>query len=227
VSIEPGEEKRRLGDGISTITFGDDAEMVYAVRITQDGANDVAHVLVINFANGDTSELAAISYPRPEIGEEPALAEAQFSDDGGTVRLFWMDDNSLRLWALGGGTWTIDPVSGEVTEEEEALPLLWSPDGRRRVVLAFEDGTSTLRLTNHSEDDLASTTIDGRVSHLRWSRDGERVVFTLGRSASGGGILQDLFLWDLEDGVAPMQLTSTGAAFGAEWLGTAARWEAG
>ncbi len=227
VSIEPGQEKRRLGDGITTITFGDSGDVVYAVRVTQDGAEDVAHVLAIDFISGDTNELASVSYARPEIAEEPALAEAQFSDDGGTVRLFWMHDDTLRLWALGAGTWQVDPGSGEVLDQEEALPLLWSPDGRRRIAIHFDDGTTRITLTNHSGGTLSETTMTGRISHLRWSRDGERVAFTLGRSAAGGGVLQDLFLWDLEDGVAPMQLTSTGAAFGAEWLGTTPRWEAG
>ena len=36
-------------------------------------------------------------------------------------------------------------------------------------------------------------------------------------------MLQDLFLWDLNE-ADPMQLTATGAAFGAEWLGTQALW---
>jgi len=39
-------------------------------------------------------------------------------------------------------------------------------------------------------------------------------------------VLQDLYLWNLKDGNAPMQVTSTGAAFGAEWLGTAPHWAA-
>jgi hypothetical protein len=50
------------------------------------------------------------------------------------------------------------------------------------------------------------------------------VVFTLARTAAGGGVLQDLFLWDLGDGVAPTQLTATGAAFSAEWLGATPLW---
>jgi hypothetical protein len=51
------------------------------------------------------------------------------------------------------------------------------------------------------------------------------VVFTVGRSTSGGGVLQDLFLWDLGDGEAPGQITNTGAAFGAQWLGTMDRFQ--
>ena len=224
VSIEPGVEKRRLGEGITTITFGDDASVVYGVRLTQDGGEDVANVLAIDFASGDTTELAAISYERPTIGAEAALQEAQFADEGGPVRLYWMEDDVLRLWSLGGGTWTIDPEDGAVEELDEALPLLWAPGGQRRIEITAEEGTSTLALLDADGDTVASSTAEGLVSHLRWSPDGERVVFTLGRSASGGGVVQNLFLWDLGDDEAPTQLTNTGAAFGAEWLGSMPLW---
>jgi hypothetical protein len=227
LAIEQGADKRNLGDGISAITFGDDASMLYAVRITADGANDVATILVINYVTGDTSELASIPYVRPTLGTETALKEAQFSDDGGSVRLYWLDDNDLLLWVLGGGTWRVTPGTGTVTDAPEALPLLWSPDGRHRIDVTVDGTTTTLRMTNASGDDLGTTTVEGLVSHLRWSRDGERLIFTLGRSASEGGVLQDLYLWDVNVGTAPRQITSTGAAFGAEWLGTTARWKAG
>jgi len=224
VSIEEGQEKRRLGDGIMTITFGEDASTVYAVRVTEDGANDVATVLAVDFASGDTTELASIDYPRPDIAAEEALAEAQLADDGGAVRLFWMEDGMLRLWALGAGTWEIAPDDGAVTDLEEALPVLWSPTGDRRVTVEEDGGTSTITLVDEDDDAVATTTADGLVSHLRWSPGGDRVAFTLGRSTSGGGVLQNLYLWDLGDGESPSQLTSTGAAFGVEWRGTSALW---
>jgi hypothetical protein len=224
VSIEEGQEKRRLGDGIMTITFGEDAQTVYAVRITEDGANDVATVMAVDFLSGDTTELASINYPRPDVAAEEALAEAQFADEGGAVRLFWMENGMLRLWSMGAGTWEISPEDGEVTDLEEALPVLWSPVGDRRVTVEEEGGTSTISLVAEDGDTVATTTAEGLVSHLRWSPAGDRVAFTLGRSASGGGILQNLWLWDLRDGESPMQLTSTGAAFGVEWRGTAPLW---
>ena len=200
VSIEEGQEKRRLGDEIMTITFGEDASTVYAVRVTEDGANDVATVLAVDFASGDTTGLASLDYPRPDIAAEEGLAEAQFADDGGAVRLFWMEDGMLRLWALGAGTWEIAPDDGAVTDLEEALPILWSPGGDRRVTVEEEGGTSTIALVDEEGDAIATTTADGLVSHLRWSPGGDRVAFTLGRSASGGGVLQNLYLWDLGDG---------------------------
>ena len=82
VSIEEGHEKRRLGDEIMTITFGEDASTVYAVRVTEDGANDVATVLAVDFASGDTTELASINYPRPDIAAEEGAG-------GGPVRRRW------------------------------------------------------------------------------------------------------------------------------------------
>jgi hypothetical protein len=224
VSIEPGKGKRRLADGISTITFGADASTLYAVRVRQDGANDVARILEINFDSGKETALAAPSYQRPDIGEEDALSEAHFSDEGGAVRLYWVDGGMLRLWALGAGTWEIDPEDGSVTElEEDDRPTLWAPDAEKRITSRFEDGSSTLALVDEADEELVTTTVEGRVSHIRWAPDGERVVFTAGRSIAGGGVLQDLFLWDLNE-ENPRQLTATGAAFGAEWRGSHALW---
>jgi hypothetical protein len=37
-------------------------------------------------------------------------------------------------------------------------------------------------------------------------------------------VIQNLFLWDLGDAEPPTQLTNTGAAFGAEWLGSMPLW---
>ncbi|HEU5326385.1 MAG TPA: hypothetical protein VFV59_10930, partial [Candidatus Limnocylindria bacterium] len=226
VSIEPGADKRRLGDGIETIVFGADPATLYAVRVTQDGANDVAAVLAIDFESGDTTELASVTYARPSLEDEAAVNEAQFADDGGAVRLYWMHDGTLRLWALGAGSWAIDPDAGEATElDTEDVPWLWDSDGRHRITYSASEGTTTISLVERNGETQATTTVEGLVSHLRWSPDGKRVVFTVGRSTSGGGVLQDLFLWDLGDGEAPVQITNTGAAFGAQWLGTMDRFQ--
>ena len=42
VAIDPGVDVHRLSDGISAITFGNDPETVYAVRVVADGGNDTA-----------------------------------------------------------------------------------------------------------------------------------------------------------------------------------------
>jgi hypothetical protein len=228
VSIEIGESKRNLGEDLATLTFGPDASTVYAVRVTPDGGDDTATVLAVDFASGESSELASVSYARPQIGSEPALQEAQFTDEGGTIRLFWMHDGSLRLWVLGASTWTIDPESGEASELDDApLPILRDPEGTHAIVLEVADDASatTLHYRNLNGNELESISAPGLVSHLRWSPNGDRIVFTVGRSASGGGVLQDLFLWDLDSEAPPMQITNTGAAFGAEWRGTMPRWD--
>jgi Tol biopolymer transport system component len=90
------------------------------------------------------------------------------------------------------------------------------------------DGNVTaIRVVDRSGDRLASARVPGRVSHVRWSPRGDQIVFTLGKSTSAGGVLQDLYMWNLGEGEdpAPMQITNTGAAFGAEWLGSQSRWE--
>ena len=228
VSIEIGESKRSLGEDLATLTFGPDASTVYAVRVTPDGGDDTATILAVDFASGESSELASVSYVRPQIGSEPALQEAQFTDEGGTIRLYWMHDGSLRLWVLGAGSWTIDPESGEATDlESEQLPTLRDPAGSHVISLEVADDASstTLHYSNVNGNELEATSAPGLVSHLRWSPNGDRIVFTVGRATSGGGVLQDLFLWDLDSEAAPMQITNTGAAFGAEWRGTMPRWE--
>ena len=196
---------------------------MYATRVTQDGANDVATVLAIDFESGDATELARLTYPRPEAKSRAALSDAQYEDDGGQVRLFWMEDNQLFLRVVDGGMWEIDPTDGHITETEGRPPILWSPDGRQRIVLSEKDGSTTLSRVDMDGTERGATTVEGLVSHIRWGAESERIVFTLGRSASGGGVLQDLFLWDLGED-APTQITATGAAFGAEWMGSRVRW---
>ena len=82
-------------------------------------------------------------------------------------------------------------------------------------------------MVDRSGDEMATASVPGRISHLRWSPRGEQVVFTVGRSTSGGGVVQNLWLWNLGLGEdpAPVMITNTGAAFGAEWVGSQSRWE--
>ena len=60
------------------------------------------------------------------------------------LRLFWMEDSQLRLWVLNGGMWEIDPDTGESVEVPRKPPVLWSPDGRYRIVVTEDGTTSTL-----------------------------------------------------------------------------------
>jgi hypothetical protein len=225
VSIEPGAEKRRLAETISTLTFGQDASTVYAVRVTESGANDTATVIAIDFVSGAATDLTSVTYARPQLQAQEVLREAQFADDGGGVRLLWLEGGTLLLWVLGASGWQIDPATGATTEVgAESLPNLWSPQGDQRVVVAESGSTSLMVLYNAAGEEVARTVAEGLVSHMRWAPDGSQVVFTLGRAGASGGVLQDLFMWNLEPDTAPVQTTNTGAAFGAEWLGSVPLW---
>ena len=56
--------------------------------------------------------------------------------------------------------------------------MLWSADGHHRIAVDEKDGTSTIDAHATTDAVLATTTVKGLVSHLRWSPDGDRVVFT-------------------------------------------------
>ncbi len=224
VALDRGGKARRLADNIRTLTFGWDAETLYAVRITRDGGNDLAKILEIDFASAATRQLATIRYPHPDTGAEAPVKEAQFIDDGGLVRLYAVADGNLTLWVLGApATYRVDPANGDVTEIARE-PILWSPDGTQRVT-AHEDGNTTaLRLRDRGNNVVASTGVSGLVSHIRWAPGNNEIVFTIGVTGASGGVRQDIYVWDLEDRNDPMPLTSSGAAFGAEWRGSMSNW---
>jgi hypothetical protein len=225
VALTPGQSARALADGVSAISFGWDAATLYAVGITRDGGNDVAKVLQVDFASGDTETLATITYPHPTTGSESKLKEAQFLDDGGSVRLYPAADGNLDLWVLGApATYRIDPADGGVTNVA-GQPLLYAPDGRQRIELTENsDGTTILRLLEPGDNEVASTKVTGLVSHIRWAGTGNEIVFTLGTLGSSGGVRQDLYVWDLTDGGSAMPLTSNGVSFGARWVGVMPNW---
>ena len=223
VAIEEGKPKRALADGIVASTFSLDGTIVYALRIVLGNGTDRAEVLQITYANGDLKKLTEWTYPRPVIGAESAVKEAQFADEGGSQRIYLMNDKTLRIWMLGAPTYGVTTTGRTTKLADVTLPTLWAGDGMKRIELTEGGETTTLILRNPDGGALAKTTAKGLVSHLRWAPDDSQVTFTLGRSV-GGGVQQDLFLWDLTNNKAPMQLTNTGAAFGAEWLGASESW---
>jgi hypothetical protein len=224
VALTPGQGARRLAEDVSALTFGWDANTVYAVRIARDGAQDRAQVLEIDFVSRSINVIATIRYPHPAIGSEAPLREAQFIDDGGLVRIYAVADGNLVVWILGApSTYRVDPGNGEVTDIARE-PTLWSPDGAQRVTLHESGSNTTLRLRNRSGDVTASVTVNGLVSHVRWAGTSNEIVFTLGRVSASGGVRQDLYVWDLRDGRDPAPLTSNGASFGADWRGVMANW---
>jgi hypothetical protein len=223
VALQQQKAARALADGVTEIAFRPDSAIVYAARVSRNGANDVAQVLAINWETAAQQVLASVTYPHPQIAAESALDEAQFIDEGGLVRLYPLADGHLLLWILGApASYEIDPATKEVTETT-GLPVLWSPDEMFQVRLT-EGDPNTLTLVDADANERATTTIAGKVSHLRWAPNSSEVVFTVGRLGTNGGIVQNLYVWDLVDGKAPTMVTSNGASFGAEWRGGAVRW---
>jgi hypothetical protein len=224
VALSPGAETRTLAEGITAVTFGLDADTIYAVKVVRAGANDRADFLKIDFADGATDTLAFVSYPHPVIASEAPLKEAQFVDNGGIVRIYATADGNLVVWLLGApSTYKVDVGDGTVTNID-AQPVLWSGDGQWRTALKESGGSTTIQLFDTAATLKASVTVTGLVSHIRWAGSSNEIVFTLGRAGANGGVRQDLFVWNLVDGKAPMPLTSNGVSFGAEWLGTSPHW---
>lgn len=223
VAIQQQRAARALADGVTEIAFAPDSTTLYAARVARDGGNDVAQVLAIDWESGTQEIIASVTYPHPQVAAESALDEAQFIDDGGQVRLYPLTDGHVMLWILGApATYEIDPPSKEVTETT-GLPALWSPDELFRVTLA-EGDPNTLILADAQGNERAATKVAGKISHLRWAPNSSEVAFTVGRLGANGGIVQNLYVWDLVDGKEPTMLTSNGASFGAEWRGGAVRW---
>jgi hypothetical protein len=223
VALTPGQEGRALAEGIQAITFGLDSETLYAVYVVRDGANDRAEILRLNFADGASETLATKTYPHPEIGAEEPLVEAQFIDNGGTVRIYATADGNVVVWILGApSTYKVDVGNGAISDVA-AQPVLWSSDGQWRTALDRSGGSTVIQLFDRSAQLQGSVTVAGLVSHIRWAGTSNEIVFTLGRLV-GGAVRQDLYVWDLVDGKAPLPLTSNGASFGAEWLGVLQTW---
>jgi hypothetical protein len=223
VAVVAGKPLRTLTDPVDAVVFADDSTALYGLRITRDGTNDRAEVLSIEFGTGATQIISTITYPHPAIFADPALKEAQFADNGGIVRLWMSTDGDLVAWILGApSTYRIDPAAHTFTTVARA-PVLWSPDQRLRVDVAEKSGSTTLSLFDSDDTAHGSVKITGLVSHVRWAGSNNEIAFTLGRLV-GGGVRQDLYVWDLQSGKAPSALTSNGASFGAEWLGVLQSW---
>ena len=223
VAVVAGQAPRAVTDPVDAVVFADDSTTLYGLRISKAGANDKAEVLKIDFDSGATVVMTTITYPHPQIFPDPALKEAQFADNGGIVRLWATTDGYLVAWILGApSTYRIDPDTGTFTTVA-AQPVLWSPDQHVRVNVTAKSGITTLTLLDRNEAAQATVKVTGLVSHVRWAASNNEIVFTLGRLV-GGGVRQDLYVWDLVNGKSPAPLTSNGATFGAEWLGVLQSW---
>ena len=222
-ALVEGQEPRALTEPVDALVFADDSTTLYGLRIVRAGANDRAEVITVDFETGATAVLTAVTYPHPEIIADPPLKEAQFADNGGIVRLWATSDGYVVAWILGApAVYRIDPADGTSTEAARQ-PMLWSPDQQIRIAVSESGSSSTLAVRDRADVVQASVTVSGLVSHIRWAGTNNEIVFTLGRTV-GGGVRQDLYIWDLVDGKAPSPLTSNGASFGAEWLGVLQSW---
>ena len=223
-ALQPGHAARALVDGMVDIAFGTDSATVYAVRVTRNGAQDKADLLAIDWASAKQRAVGSVTYPHPQIAADAALKEAQFIDDGGLVRVYPTTDDHLVLWILGAPATYLVKTSGGDLASISGLPTLYSPDEQWTIKPKFSAGRTTLTLTDKAGNARAATTVTGLVSHLRWAPNGSEVSFTLGHTGQNGGVVQNLYVWDLVDGKTPMAITSNGASFGAEWRGGAVRW---
>ncbi len=223
-ALQPGHAARALIDGMVDIAFGTDSATVYAVRVTRSGTKDKADVIAINWADGKQRMVGSVTYPHPQIVADPALKEAQFIDDGGLVRVYPTVDDHLVLWILGAPSTYLVPASGGDLAPIPGLPTLYSPDEQWTIKTTLAAGKTTLTLTDRAGNARAATVVTGLVSHVRWAPNGSEVSFTLGHTGQNGGVVQNLYVWDLVDKKAPLAITSNGASFGAEWRGGAVRW---
>jgi hypothetical protein len=194
------------------------------VRITSGSTNDQAAVSAIPSAKDKSVVLTTITFRHPAPPQLSGLGAARFLDEGGVVRIYSTSDGNLLLWVYGVGQWHIDPVSGSAVAASRG-PTLWSPDGSHRIAAAANGQITTLSEMAQDGRTISRVTVRGLLSHLRWSPKGNRVVFTLGLTLAGGGVRQDLYVWDLVNGRAASALTANGASYGAEWLGSAQFWE--
>jgi hypothetical protein len=224
LGVARGRPSKALATAANAATFGADAATVYAVRITRGSTNDRAIVTTISYASGRTTSLTTISYRHPANAQLTGLNAARFLDEGGSARIYPTSDGNLVLWIANAGQWRIDPVNGSVVAASRA-PVLWSPDGSHRIRLNENGGVTTLSELDQTGRMVSRTTVRGLISRLRWSPKGNRVVFTLGITLSGGGVRQDVYTWDLVNGRPPVALTANGSSFGAEWLGSAQFWQ--
>ena len=224
LALTKGKPARVLATTAASATFGTDATKVFAVRIAKGSTNDQATITAITFGSGRGATLTTITYRHPATPQLTGLAAARFLDDGGPVRIYSTSDGNLLLWVTGAGQWRIDPVSGS-TVAATRQPVLWSPDGAHRIVASVSGNVTTLSELGQDGRSLSRTSVTGQISHLRWSPHGNRVVFTVGITLAGGGVRQDLYVWDLVNGRAASALTANGASFGGEWLGSAQFWQ--
>jgi hypothetical protein len=223
--LRPGNSARDLGDGFDGIAYAADSVTAYAVRATLAGANDRAELLRVNLTSGAVQSLHTWVYPHPTTFVEDAVSEAQFADDGGFNRVYALDNGSVVVWILGApSAYTYNPTSG-VTSTANHAPFLWSPNGQMRITVTESGNNSRLSVRGLADEERGALNVTGKVSHVRWATANNQIVFTLSRATSGGGVSQDLYVWNLETGAGAVRLTQDLRSSGGEFRGAASRWK--
>jgi hypothetical protein len=225
VALAPGVSARTISDHITAMAFADDSTTLYALRITSAGTNDQAEVLAIDGYAGTSRTVATMTYEHPVTFPDPPLTESQFADNGGLDRIYATVDGFVVVWILAApDIYRIDPVDGAINSASRE-PVLWSPDQSKRIdVESVTAGKDRLVLRDHAGTTLASISLGGLASHVRWALTNNEVVFTLGTYGPGSVVQQNLYVWDLTDGKAPSPLTSDNTSRAAEWLGVPQAW---
>jgi hypothetical protein len=225
LALTPGSSARDLGDGFDGIAFGSDSLTAWGVRATRAGASDRIELLRVDFASGGVQVVQAWTHPHPITYQESAVQEAQFADDGGFNRVFVLEDGRVVVWILGAPTvYTWDPATataGTTTRQ----PVLSSPNGQLHVVITESGSNTRITVRGLADEERGALDVSGLVSHLRWSSLNNQVVFTINRGVSGGGVSQDLYLWDLQTGSSAVRLTQDARSRGGEFRGVENRWK--
>ena len=225
LALNPGNSARDLGDGFDGITFAPNSATAYAVRATLAGSSDRAELLSVDMASGSVQSLQTWIYPHPVTFQQGAVQEAQFADEGGFNRVYVLDDGRVVVWILGAPQiYTYDPATG-ASATTNRVPVLWSPNGQLRVEVTESGGSSTLTVRGLANEARASAGVSGYVSHVRWSSLNNQIVFTFSTAVSGGGVAQDLYLWDLETGSSVVRLTQDLRSMGGMFRGVQERWK--
>jgi len=225
LALNPGNSARDLGDGFDGITFAPNSATAYAVRATLAGSNDRAELLGIDMASGSVQSLAIWTYPHPVTFQQGAVQEAQFADDGGFNRVYVLDDGRVVVWILAAPQiYTFDPATGAAGTTDRA-PILWSPNGQLRVEVTESGGNSTITVRGLANETRAAAGVSGYVSHVRWSSRNNQIVFTISQAATGGGVSQDLYLWDVRTGSNAVRLTQDMRSMGGMFRGVQERWK--
>lgn len=223
--LTPGSSARDVADNLDSVTYGADSNTAYGLRTTLAGSNDRSELLQIDIPTGAVTALATWTYPHPTTFQESAVKEAQFADDGGFERVMALEDGRIVVWVLGApAIYTWDPATGTGGTLSQ-MPVLWSPNGQLRATIAESGNSTRVTILGLAGEERATMAVTGFVSHLRWSVNSNQLVFTLNTGASGGGVSQDLYAWEVRTGALAFRLTQDLRSRGAEYRGAREVWK--